>query len=716
MIAESSEQKESIAKQKEEKENEHIKLKLEIEQFENAHVKIKEVLGALRTQWVSLDSIYLRQDSLTQQMVDYSHRLLKERDHSLYKERLAHRFLDDYGTQDLFFADPFVEKQLKQWGDQFNLLETGVQFIQSLGDTITEEVKNYPLWPITLITTEAEKDPLRLKIKNIDKELQFPIEVITMEQARAIVQGESLDSFPIVPNHWTQNQHFSRFQEWKQKMADLAEEATKTRIEIEEKVNVWNRGAEKLANFLQEYPYGEYQERKDCLINLVNQIQELKADQKEIQLKLKEYEEKLSAQKERIDLYGQEYNGLQGKIEDAYEYLQLEKENVDLLKTQERLSKQMKEYERSIMRIDGQISSLEAEKRRLEDEERDENHNYNILIEDELYLEVKTFSPKYMNKAKNILKSEREELQLALRKLSSTRNEIQIKLDHANKDLNRFSKDISEMLLEHGPLNEDVLLPPNWNEQIDYYREKIKYLGKAVEEARQRFTEKKEEKIGQEKVLEMAISKFREGFADEAPEQFGESLSEVQDKINDEKRRLKEQDDYLQREQQRFGKELDSIKAAFYELDRFEEAHHFKGPSVTAGVLSEEDIQGFTYGRIDFVQNVTAQLKEGKANVSKEWEKVEQAKNTFKSFCKNKITNVKMREMARQGIDNKQSYKEVVEFQAHMQKRIQTAIKYNEASIINHDKQLEQYVTHINSHLRTIAGELELIPKGLRSK
>ena len=280
----------------------------------------------------------------------------------------------------------------------------------------------------------------------------------------------------------------------------------------------------------------------------------MKADQKEIQLKLKEYEEKLSAQKDRIDLYGQEYNGLQGKIEDAYEYLQLEKENVDLLKTQEQLSKQMKEYERSIKKIDGQISSLEDEKRRLEDKERDEKHNYNRLIEDELYLEVKTFSPKYTNKTKNILKSEREELQLALGKLSSTRNEIQIKLDHANKDLNRFSKEISEMLLDHGPLNEDVLLPPNWNEQIDYYREKIKDLGKVVEEARQRFTKKKEEKSGQEKVLEMAISKFREEFADEAPEQFGESLSEVQDKINDEKRRLKEQDDYLQREQERFTK------------------------------------------------------------------------------------------------------------------------------------------------------------------
>lgn len=716
MIAENREQNESIAKQKEEKDNERIKLDFEIKQFENAHVKVKEVLGALRTQWASLDSIYLKQDSLTQQLIDYSQRLNKERNHSLYKERLAHRFLDDYGTQDLFFADPFVEKQLKQWGDQFNLLETGVQFIQSLEDAITEEGKNYPLWPITLITTEAEQEPLRLKIKSIDKELQFPIEIITMEQARAIVQGESLDSFPIVPNHWTQNQHFSLFQEWKQTMTDKAEEATKTRIELEEKVNVWNRGAEKLENFLREYPYGEYQERKDCLTDLVNQIQELKAEQKEIQLKLTEYDEKLSAQKEKIDLYGQEYNGLQGKLEDAYEYIRLEKENVELVNNQAQLSRQMEEYERSIRRFGVQISSLEDEKRRLEDEERDENNYYNQLIEDELYLEIKNFRPKYTNKAKNILKSEREELQLALRKLSSTRNEISLKLDYANKDLNRISKDISDMLLDYGPLNEDMQLPPNWNEQINFYREKMKDLGKVVKEAEQRFTKKNEEKIGQEKLQELSISKFLEEFADEEPEQFEESLTEAQDKINDEKRRLKEQHVYLQREQKRLSKELDSIKTAFYELDRYEEAHHFKGPSVTAGVLVEEDIQGFTYERIVYVQNVTAQLKEGKANVSKEWEKVERAKESFTSFCKNIISNVKMREMARQGIANKQSYKEVVEFQAHMQKRIQTAIKYNEASIINHDKQLEQFVTHINSHLRTIAGELELIPKKTKLK
>lgn len=75
-----------------------------------------------------------------------------------------------------------------------------------------------------------------------------------------------------------------------------------------------------------------------------------------------------------------------------------------------------------------------------------------------------------------------------------------------------------------------------------------------------------------------------------------------------------------------------------------------------------------------------------------------------------------MQKMAQDGIDSKRTYKEVVEFQTHMQKRITTAIKYNEASIIDHDKQLEQFVTHINSHLFTIAGELELIPKKTRVK
>jgi hypothetical protein len=77
---------------------------------------------------------------------------------------------------------------------------------------------------------------------------------------------------------------------------------------------------------------------------------------------------------------------------------------------------------------------------------------------------------------------------------------------------------------------------------------------------------------------------------------------------------------------------------------------------------------------------------------------------------------VKMREMARQGVDNKKTYKEIAEFQTHMQKRIQTAIHYNETTIIGYDRDLEQFVTRISNHLHTVAGELRLIPNKTKVK
>ncbi|GAA0337618.1 hypothetical protein GCM10008967_29850 [Bacillus carboniphilus] len=714
LINECKEQQETLSNELATKDRDKFQLQGKIDQANSAHEKAKEVLSTLRTQWATLDSIYLKQDSLTKQTHDYILQLNIERDTGLYKERLAHRFIDDYGTQDLFFADPFLEKQVKQWGNQFNLLETGVQFIQSFN--VSDRVKQYPLWSITLITTEGEKEHLKRKIKNMDQVLQFPIEVISVEQARAIVQGGKHEPHLITPAYWTENQDITYFQNWKQTMKKRAEEATTARLEIEGRLNDWNRGAEKLLTFLQEYPYKDYQESKESLSELVHRIQELKTKLKDVQTKKDEYEKKHSTQKDRFHSFEQEYYGLQGKMKDAQDYLQLEKEFLDNKKVQEQLTAQIQDYERVIKNINNQISRLEEDKREIEKSEDAENYHYTRLIDDELYHEVKAFHPIYTNKTKSILIKEREELNYALRKLSSTRNEIKIKLEHSYKELNNIANQLEEIVLDHGPIKDEIVFPPNGKERIAYFREKINDLKKSVDEATKEYRASEEKKIKQEKDLEFAFNKFYESFPNEEPEIFVEPVKEIQEQLVVERKRLDEQLGYHEEEQKRISKEYESLRDAFHELDRFEEAHHFKGPSVIASVLTDEEIQNFTYERLAFVQNVTVQLKQGKDKVSKEYEKVDKAKESFKSFCKNKITNVKMREMARQGIDHKKSYKEVIEFQTNMQKRIQNAIKYNEESIINHDKQLEQYVTHINSHLRTIAGELELIPKKTKVK
>ncbi len=715
-IKEAKEQKEAVEKQREEKDHTRIKLETEIQQIEQAHEKVKALLGSLRSQWATYDSIYLKQDSITQQIHDSIQRIVNEREDRLYKERLAHRFMDDYGSQDLFFADPYLEKQIKQWSNQFDLLETGVQFIQSLEESVLEEAAKYPLWPMTLITTETEQEQLKQKVQHLNKHLQFPIDVLSIEEARAIVKGEHLPSSPIVPNHWTENQHPTTFEDWKQSMKEQAEEASGVRKEVEARLEEWNRGAEQLSSFLRDYPYEDYQNRKDSLVKLTQELQECSAEQRRLQTSITEDEQLLSTQKERIDSSEKEHQGLERKLEAAIEYLSLEKEHGELKKSQEELSQQIAAFERSMRSNERHLLRLQEEKEQIEDLVRSEQYYYNTLIDDPLYQEVKLFGAKYSSKAINVLKAEREELGFALRKLSSTRREIQLQLENAHKERLRLQTSMKEIVLDYGPLNEVMLFPPNGKEQISMLREKMKELEIVVKKGSKQHEEVNGKKIKQEKVVELAIDQFQQEFQGEEPEPFTDSLSKVQEQLIEEKQGLQEKHAFLLREQERFNKELTSITDAYHELNRFEEAHHFIGPSIVATALSENEVQDFTYDRLTFVKRVTSELKQGKDNVSKEWSKVERAKDTFKAFCKNKITNVKMQKMARDGIDSKRTYKEVIEFQTHMQKRIQTAIKYNEASIMDHDKQLEQFVTHINSHLRTIAGELELIPKKTKVK
>jgi hypothetical protein len=715
-IKERKEEKEFVEKQKEEIDRAVIKLEFEIHQIEQAQNKVRAVLGSMRSQWATYDSIYLKQDSITQQIHDSIQRIEKEREDRLYRERIAHRFLDDYGTQDLFFADPYLDKQIKQWSNQFDLLETGVQFIQSLEGSIAEEAVKYPLWPMTLITTETEQEQLKQKIQHISQHLQFPIDVLTIEEARASAKGEHHPSTPIVPNHWTKNKHVAEFQDWKQSMQEQAEKASRVRKEVEARLEKWNRGAEQLSAFLREYPYDDYQNRKDSLGQLTQELQEYIAEQRRLQMSITKYEQQLFIQKERIDSFEKEHYGLERKLEAAIEYLSLEKEHAELKKSQDKLTQQIAAFEQSLRNNKRQILRLLEEKERIEELVSSEQFHYNTLIDDPLYLAVKSSDAKYSCKAINVLKAEREELGFALRKLSSTRREIQLQLEHAQKEITRIQKSREEIVLDYGPLNEEMPFAPNGKEQISTLREKMKELEILVKEVTDQYDKVRVKKLKQEEVVKLAVGQFQQEFQGEELELFADSLSEVQVQLAEEKHGLREKHAFLSREQERFNKELTFIKEAYHELNRFEEAHHFKGPSIVATTLCENAVQNFTYDRLAFVKGVTSELKQGKDNVLKEWSKVERTKERFKAFCKNKITNVKMQKMARDGIDSKRTYKEVIEFQTHMQKRIQTAIKYNEVSIMDHDKQLEQFVTHINSHLRTIAGELEFIPKKTKVK
>ncbi|WP_079504801.1 hypothetical protein [Mesobacillus jeotgali] len=709
-------QQERLNTEKSQKWEVYSKSKLEVDLADQDHDKVKVVLARLRPQWAQVDSLYLKQDSIVRQVRDQLEGLERERESSLFKERIAYRRIDDYGEQDLFFADPFLEKQIIKWTNQFSFLQTGVQFIQSLEESATESAAIYPLWPVTLVTTATDMSHLLSKVQSVQQQLQFPINVMTIEQASAIVQGENTESNVVAPAHWRENHSPDLFQKWKLTMMQYAEKAKKDRLEIEGQLERWKKADAQLIEFFQNYPYEEVQQQKSYVHELFQTLSQLDIQIRDNRATISENRELMKSQEDRVKVYSDEHNGLEGKLKDAREYLQLEKERNELLSHREKLVEQSGKSERQIKRYKEHEKRLKEELDLKEKDIWEETSYAKRQQADPLYAEVINVQPVYANKSRAVLQEARDELNFALRKLSGTRNEIELKISHTREELKRIEKGMEDARLEHADLDEEIIFPPNGTERISSLRLRIKDLEETVQQETKKYNSQNTLKIQQDKAVEIAQEKFATAFPQAEPIFFTKSAADIQEELQEEAIILEERKAFLQKEQTRLEGEINSLQQAFHQLDRFEEAHHFKGPTVKAAILEEDELQAFTYRRKDFVKGVTDQLTRMSNLVGAEKGKVEHAKETFKHFCKNNITNVKMREMARQGIDSKKTYGEVLEFQRHMQKRIQTAIKYNEATIIDHDKQLEQFVTHINSHLFTIAGELALIPKKTKVK
>ncbi len=202
-------------------------LSTRIEQFEAEHQQVKEKLSAIKIQWANLDSVYLKQDSIKHQLLETISRFEKEREELLQKERLSYRFVDDYSNQDIFYADPFLSQQIEHWRNQFSFLETGVRYFQLHGQGNEEQFQSNPLWPTTLITTTKEKGKLIEKIKQISKQIQFPVYVLTTDDARQMLSSDDQKETWISPLHWQKNVNQHSFETWKQAVHEQASEAKK---------------------------------------------------------------------------------------------------------------------------------------------------------------------------------------------------------------------------------------------------------------------------------------------------------------------------------------------------------------------------------------------------------------------------------------------------------------------------------------------------------
>lgn len=686
----------------------------ELSNMEKAEKQLIEKLARLRQQWFALEDIYLSQDSIEKRIIETIDNLSKEKENLLLQERLAYRYEDDYGKQDIFFGDKYLESQLHIWKNQLDYLVTGVEFLQS-SDPSQDEWKQYPLWPITLITTNKSKAKLIEKLSNISDRLQFPINVMSTEEAVSIHKSETMSQW-IAPTHWENNTDHESFEKWKDDISEYAKNTTKLRIEKEKELRQWEAGLTALQQFLVEYPFDETVSRKAELSNLKNLLEELSIKLQKEKDFIKDKRETIFLHQKTIDQSREEKQGLDGKIEKAYQFLHFEKEIDDEKKKMSAWGESLKEIRKNLVKNNKQFSDLEEERTNIQSRISNLKMKVEDLRGDEEYQSLTTYTPIFNKESKKVIKAKIFSLELKLREIQSTQGELLAKKDAAEQRIQSLNKQIHELLHEHSFIDEERDFPGDGNQLMKKLWEQMTLLKHMIENLRNDVREKGSNLDKQKGKWETKIENFKQNFPDDNIISFTDSLEAIKAELLSAKAQLAERNVFITKELKRIEKELKSAEDAKLGLQLFEEGHHFSAPDIIPLAMDADELAAFTYHRKKFVQSITDQLKEKKALVDEEMNEVDRAKRRFREFCLKSITDIKLQNMAINGVEHKNSYEDIVEFKKNMLIRIEKISNYANEHIRKSDEDLQLFINRIHAHLLTLVDELKQIPKKTKVK
>lgn len=693
-----------------------------------AHKTLLEKLGLHRAQWLNLDDLYPKENSILSTLQEEIQKYERERETLRHQERLAFRFVDDYADQDLFFSDPFIEKRVVSWKNQLDFIVTGTEYLDNLSESDRKRKANYPLWPLTLITTERSKSILVTKIQEVTDKLQFPISLLTIEEASAIGQAsnqalageinEHNQTTPlwISPKHWQDNLETTHFSSWKRVLLEKAGEAKERREAKEEQISTCRDLLKEVERYLRDYPYENVAQIGDQLTSIKEILEKLQHRRKQmIELKRSHLEDLETWRKER-EISQDEKTGLERKVEKAAKHFQLEAEIKQFYDEKRTFSETLVELRKQLRKILRDKEAYQKDKEELERRENELNFTERGIEGEESYKQVQTLTPIYSGESKAFLLEKIQSLNYQLREISKTRNEVVSHLNHEKETIQSIRGQIQDLDREHDHLDLELSFPTDGKSLLIQLVEKRKalkskrdQLGKAVEETHN-------QKLIQEGQVQSQLKHFYTKFGNQEPMSFNDQPEQIAQSLKTEKHKLKETHRYLVEENSRLDKQMADIDSAVRELEKFIEGYHFNAPEIEPIPMDVKDRQAFIYGRKGKVSVMVTALKECKAHVEKEQKQVEKGKRHFQQFCQQAIRDVKMRKMAMDGVEYKQSYEDILAFKYNMTTSIEKASRYANEHIRQKDVELQAFINQIHHHLRTVVEELAHIPKKTKVK
>lgn len=687
------------------------------DRYEQEHQKVKIALANLHPSWERMASVHDKMDSIREKLADGLALRMQQKQQLLHKERLAFRYVDDYGEQEEFFADPQVARLAEQWSNQFSLLETGIRYASAVPDSSDDK----QLWAVTLVTTSQEKPLLIRKLSETADQLQYPIRILSTQEAKVLVNGSPADESVaeedgawVEPAHWKTLRQIDRFQEWKREIVRESKAAEENRREKERELEAW-RDVQKLAEeFFRDYPLMVVHEQKQANADRLELLKSLEQKLTRIEQELQQLDNKKDKLREAQQLLAQRQRQVEHQLEQGQIYMQLAGELTRIKEKLQFAREALHIADRSLHRWNQRMELLD-QRRKVQEEKRADVHGKLLrLREDELYQEVQDCVPLPVDESMVQLREERKTLELQRHRIMKERSELEQALGYQRDRQAEASRQMERLAAAHDGLDTELELPLHVESKLKTALTELRTLEKKVQQVREVWDRKERELTEQEVKIRFQQEQYAKEFDNERPVMFLEPLSRVRERQAIERQQQDEVRKELDRLYLVVERRLDETRRVLQLWNSYVRVHKLDDPLLEVPDSDVESIGEIVYRLESGSQDVIRRLEQQREAIEKERGNVARSRQRFREFCQRHVKDVKLREMAERGVEVKDNFAELQEFEAMMGASILKANQIAELRMQSEDQKLQQFITHIQAHLRQIAQELRDLPKRTR--
>lgn len=705
--------------------HEELHLKNRLERIDEEHDQVLNCVKEINGEMFAVGSVYLHQNRVMNAMMDAVEMKRMEREQALVDESRAAALYNLYEESRYFTPDPRIQEWVEEWRDAFQYLESGTLFVQKAARLTSQKEKEYfdkyPFWAISLICSSSDTQRLQDRLKARESEITHPVYILTQEQARSLAGGGAAlpgergatAAGQIIPSSWQFNLEAPVFQDWKQELESAAKQARTWLDSREAQLQRASEYLHRLRGFLDKYPYEDYQQMKEALNKIRENMVFLEQELHRRESRWEEIDSRLNQVRKNLEAIREEHTHISHWITEGQEYYRRER-------ACEQARREIRQYRELIENKELEMEAVERQRQGAEQNLARVNESLYIakeelrrLRQNPLYGEVRETVPQATQLGRERLEIERKDLQDALRQMQKERRVLEMGLDAARKDIERLQRELQrkEAQCEY-EIIEDVSVSPDLDEEIDRLIARVRLLQKEVNRAKTRLDKAQNGlNLASDRFMREE-ARFYEQFHE--LEQFPHPLETVDEMLEREEKELEQHQGFLNRQAEELAAAKNLVTALISELEKKDGRFDFLQEEIEAAELPSGSIQDFEYQPLKLVDRHMESLQESLEKVLRIGEDLERERKRLEEFCRKEIQDIRLKEMVISGLAQRDSLEEVEEWQKRLSDRIARALRHAQDEIREFDRELQAFINHLHTFLQSVAGELRIIPRKTR--